>query len=557
MKVGQKRSTGTQAFLARNVRWLGLILLAFVLGWIASRQDWPGLMTRVESVPDAVRQSVAPAADLPTLIVDMNFPAYSDLLAQREQALQTGVYIPSNRDFVTATIQSDGSAVPVRIRLVAGPADHLGEDDKWGFEVRTRRNQRLFDMQRFYLLDPAANNWLNQWAFARTLAREGVLVARYRFAHLILNGDDRGIYGLQEGFANELLATQGRPEGVIVRFDADRLWEASAHFGGDVGAATADPIANLSATDFPYFEVDAFRDAAIDSDPALSAQRDSAIGLLRALQTGERKASEVFDVERYGRFLALVDLWGATQATSLINLHYYYDPTSARLEPIGFNGDPLSSDARVSLAATYDDPALQAAYVQEASRVGQPEYIERVQAELEPEFRRLRQAVSAEQGDIEPPWDALRDRQERMRRSLDPVQPVFAYLGSPTLAMSGTLRVDVANVLNLPVEILGFDIHGATFLPADRGWLAGESAEVLTADADRVVLRAYHATRAPVIRYVRFDIPLDEIHRLDDELDFMQELDVQVATRILGLPTTRLTLAQPGYPDILVGGVGE
>jgi hypothetical protein len=557
MKVGQKRSTGTQAFLARNLRWLGPLLLAFVLGWIVGSQDWHRLITRVESVPDGILQSVAPAADLPTLVVDMNFTAYSNLLDQREQALQTGVYIPSNRDFVTATIQSDGSAVPVRMRLVAGPADHLGDDDKWGFEVRTRRNQRLFDMQRFYLQDPAANNWLNQWAFARTLAREGVLVARYRFAHLILNGDDRGIYALQEGFANELLAAQGRPEGVVVRFDADRLWEASAHFGGDTRAATADPIANLSATDFQYFEVDAFRDAAIASDPGLSAQRDSAIGLLRALQTGERKASAVFDVERYGRFLALVDLWGATQATSLVNLHYYYDPTSARLEPIGFNADALGSDARVSLAATYDDPALQAAYVQEASRIGQPEYLDQLRTELEPEFRRLRQAVSAEQGDIELPWDELHHRQEQMRRSLDPVQPVFAYLGSPALAMSGTLRVDVANILNLPVEVVGFDVHGATFLPAERRWLAGESVEVLTAHADRVVLRAYDATRAPVIRYARFDIPLAEIHRLDDELDFMQELDIQVATRILGLPTTRLTLAQPGYPDILAGGVGE
>jgi hypothetical protein len=557
MKVGRKRPARPRVFLAQNARWLGALLLAFALGLIAGRQQWRELLQDVRSAPGRVVQSVAPAADLPTLVVDMNFTAYGDLLAQRQQALQTGVYVPSNRDFVTATIQSNGTVVPVRMRLLAGPADHLGDDDKWGFEVRTRRNEQLRGMQRFYLLDPAANNWLNQWAFARALAREGVLVARYQFAHLILNGDSRGIYALQEGFGNELLAAQGRPEGVIVRFDADRLWEASAHFGGDARAAAADPVANLSATDFQYFEVDAFRDAAIARDPDLSAQRDSGIGLLRALQTGEMKASAVFDVERYGRFLALVDLWGATQATSLVNLHYYYEPTAGRLEPIGFNADALGSDARVSLAATYDDPDLQAAYVREAARIGRPEYLDELQAELEPEFRRLRQAVSAEHRDLEPPWDELRHRQEQMRRSLDPVQPVFTYLGSPTLAMSGTLRVDVANILNLPVEIVGFDVHGATFLPAERGWLAGESAELLTGHGDRVILRAFDANRAPVIRYARFDIPLAEIHRRDDELDFMQELDVQVATRILGLPTTRLTLAQPGYPDILAGGVRE
>jgi hypothetical protein len=171
---------------------------------------------------------------------------------------------------------------------------------------------------------------------------------------------------------------------------------------------------------------------------------------------------------------------------------------------------------------------------------------------LEPEFRRLQQTVSFEYKAVEPPWDELRHRQEQIRRSLDPVQPVFAYLGTPTLTMSGTVRVDVGNVLNLPVEIVGFDIHGATFLPADRRWLCDASAELLTDHADKVVLRAFDAARTPVIRYAHFDIPLTEIHRLDSELDFMQELDIQVATRILGLSTTHLTLARHGYPDILV-----
>jgi hypothetical protein len=144
-----------------------------------------------------------------------------------------------------------------------------------------------------------------------------------------------------------------------------------------------------------------------------------------------------------------------------------------------------------------------------------------------------------------------------MRRSLDPVQPVFAYLGSPALTMSGTLRIEVGNILNLPVEIVGFDIHGATFLPPERRWLQAESAALLTDQADGVILRAFDAARVPVIRYVRFDVPLAEIHRLDSELDFMQELDVQVATRILGLSTTHMTLARPGYPDVLGGGAGE
>ncbi|MBU0703416.1 MAG: CotH kinase family protein, partial [Chloroflexi bacterium] len=328
MKIGQQPAGQSPN---PNLMWIGALALVFIAGLIAGGQEWENVIDELRSIPSRIAQSVAPATDLPTLVVDMNFRPYNDVLAQREQALRDGVYIPSDRDFVTATIQLDGSTIPVRMRLLEGPADHLGDDEKWGFEVRTRQNQQLLDMQRFYLSNPAANNWLNEWAFTRALEREGLLAASYQFVHLVFNGADWGIYALQEGFANELLTAQGRPEGVIVRFDADLLWESIAHFQGDAQAAYADPIANLSTTDLQYFEVDAFRDAAIDSDPALSAHRDVALGLLRALQAGELKASQVFDVEQYGRFLALVDLWGATQATSLVNLHYYYNPASGRL----------------------------------------------------------------------------------------------------------------------------------------------------------------------------------------------------------------------------------
>jgi hypothetical protein len=69
-----------------------------------------------------------------------------------------------------------------------------------------------------------------------------------------------------------------------------------------------------------------------------------------------------------------------------------------------------------------------------------------------------------------------------------------------------------------------------------------------------VVLWTFDPAQVPVIRYAAFDIPLSEIHRLDSELDFMQPLDVQVITRILGLSATQMTLAQEGVPDVFVGG---
>jgi len=552
MKIGQQQSS--QAHIQR-LAWIGALCAVFLIGlFLGSRQDLGQLNKKIASYVRFPQPAATPQT-LPTLVVDMEFEVYNELLKQRDEALETGVYIPSASDFVTATIQVNNSVVPVNMRFTAGPAAHLEENEKWGFEIRTRDDRMpLLGLQRCYLTDPQANNWLNQWGFARTLENEGLLTTRYQFVKVIFNGTDNGIYGLQEGFANELLAAGGRPAGVIVEFDADLLWKSLAHFEGGLDTAYADPVANLSAYDFQYFEVDTFRDATIARDPDLSTQKDTAIGLLRALQNGTISASQVFDVARYGRFLALADLWGAPEATSLVNLRYYYNPNSEKLEPIGFNANPLSTDARISLAATYHDPFIQAAYAQEAWRVSQPEYLAELQAALEPEFEQLREAVRTDYALAETPWDQLRERQERIRQSLDPVQPAFAYMGSPALTSDNIVRIDIANVINLPVEILGFDINGATFLSPDRAWLSDNADALLTPHTDRVILRTYDATTTPVIQYLQVDIPLTELHRLDSELDFMQEMEIQVHTRILGLDTTYQTRAQEGYPDIFIPG---
>ena len=555
MKIGQQDASRTLGPWRLTGRWLSALAVVFGAGVAFGALDWSDVLHDLSSVRAGILRRIYPpvVGDVTTLVVDMTFTSYDEILSQRESALSTGVHIPSDGDFVPATISASGAeggdAVPVDIRLLAGPSDNLGESEKWGFEVKTRRDSQLLGMQGFTLADPADNNWLNQWAFARALEREGVLAARYRFVQLILNGDDRGIYGLQEGAAWELLAAQGRATGAIVGFDTELLWESIAHFEGDVSAAYADPVANLSATDLQYLEVDAFRGIADSPDSELRDQESHATSLLRGVQTGEMRASEVFDIEPYARFLALVDLWGASQATSLANLKYYLNPDSARLEPIVSSGDPLRTDERLSLVATFFDPLLQASYAREAMRVSQPEYLDELRTELEPEFRQLQQALGWQES--APPWDTLRDRQGQIRHSLEPVQPVFAYLGSPTLAMSATLRVYVGNVLNLPVEVIGFDIGGATFLPADGRWLADKSAGLLADQVDGVVLRALDPAQAQMGRYAQFDLSLIEIHRLDSELEFMQEVEVGVVTRILGLPRDHYTVARQGNPDVL------
>ena len=553
MKIVQKRS---QKERFSRIIWffVALLLLALVLVIQQSKSGsiLPDIWTDIQR---SLRLGNSESG-LPVLAVDMAYTEYDQILGQREEALASGVVLAGNQDFVPADIQYGDETIPVLMRLQQGLALHLGEEEKWNFEVRTRNDQLLADMQRFYLIDPADNNWLNEWAFNEALRREGLVTGRYKFVRLFFNGDNQGIYALQEGFGPELIAGNDRPEGVLVEFDAEPLWETISYFEGDYQSAAADPITNLSSTDFQYFEVDTFRDAAIADDPVLSVQKDRAIGLLRGLQSGKLAAAEVFDVEKYGRFLALTDLWAATQGTSLVNLRYYYNPESGLLEPVGFNASPFGSAERVSMSASYHDPALQTAYVQAAQRMAQPDYLTELADVLQGEMETMQQTLAVE-SDQELPWDQLKQRQDEMSRSLRPLQPLFAYLGPPTLAQEGIIQIDVANVLNLPLEIIGFDIDGATFLEVDPSWIQNEQEDLINNDDGKIILRAHANTQAPLVSYVRFHLPVSEILRWDDELDFMRELDIQVASRLVGLDDVQMTSARPGYPDPIAGQLGS
>jgi hypothetical protein len=486
---------------------------------------------------------------IPLLIVDMPFENYNLILSQRQEALQKGFIASSETSFVTADLRFGAEIIPVRMQLQSGLAQHLGDDDKWNFEVVTRDNQQVLDQTRFNLIDPADNNWLWEWAYMEALRKEGLPAANYQFVRLFLNGDDRGIYAMQESFGSFFPGYDGRQSGPIVAYDVQPLLETAAYFGGDIEAAIADPSTNLTLNNPQFVGVDTNPDPLIADDEQLSTQMNQATAFLRALQRGDVAASEGFDVAQYGRFLALADLWGAAGTLSPLNLTYYFNPQSGRLEPLSMNGNPMATSGRISHEATYQDPLIQAAYIRATADFSDPDYLVELEKDLNPQLEQLEQALRAETSQS-PIWPQLAQRQEQLRLSLQPAQPIIAYLDSSEWVQEGILQVKVANVLNLPLEVLGFNIDGATFLEADPAWIiAGQ--DYVALDGGKVILNAVPSGALGGLAFVSFNLPMQEIIKQDQELQFLSEIEITIATRIPGLEEKQLTPAGAGLPASL------
>lgn len=554
MKVGEPESRTLPPPTVRRVGAAVLLLLVFVTGLAAGDLGLHRKLAILIRGTLARIETAARREQLPTLNVDMDFADYRVLLQQREMALEKGIYLSADDAVVPAKVRLGSDAAEVQVQLREGPSDNLDVDDKWPLAVQVTSETLLgpLPFRQFTLQDPADNNWLMQWAFAEALRREGFLAPRCVFVRLVLNGSYRGIYAVQEGLGEAFLTAQGRPAGVIIGFDTAPLWQAVAHFGGSPDAALADPVSNLSLHDFRTIGVKTLQYDASPDLPELEDQREAAIAVLYALQTGRRRPEDVFDLATYGRFLALVDLWAAPEATALTNLRYYYDAASHLLQPIVTNGNPLATDERLVLQATYGDPLLQRAYVKEAGRVSNADYLLDLRQDLQPSWHRLSAAMADELPDPTPPWDRLAQRQAVLQQSLAPIQPILAYVLPGSGAAFNILNIDVANRLGLPIEVLGFDIGSATFIEANADQVAANASEVLAGIGDGVTLRAAGRDDTDLVQYARFALRLEAIQMVDSEAAMDQETTISVAVRLLGAERVQLVPATTGVPQQLM-----
>jgi len=418
---------------------------------------------------------------LQTLFIDLKFEHYQKMLDKRAAALETGILQTTDEDFVPVQVQlKDGPKLDAKIRLKGDWTDHL-QGDKWSFRIHLKSDGQILHFRQFSLQTPETRNYLNEWAFHQNLMDEGILTTRYDFVNVLLNGKLLGIYAIEEHFAPELIESQGRRQGVIIRFDEDLFWNNLANFWED-GISTDG--GTWMATNESSADITTFQESKVALDPVLKAEADAARALLRAYQTGQRPASEVFDVELMGRYFALTDLWRACHGVWWHNWRFYYNPVTGRLEPVAFDNEPFQwcrqdasiSDEFIRSSTLFNDPAIRAVYVRELDRITQPGYIEAFAKRLGDRPGELESALRVEYPDEEltvgVDWPLLSQRRKSLAQELQPPNPVKGSVQArgvmPGDTASPALSIELTNLMILPVEVVRIEINGDPLtLPAD------------------------------------------------------------------------------------------
>ncbi|MBS1248834.1 MAG: hypothetical protein MAG431_00398 [Chloroflexi bacterium] len=564
---------------------LALMLGAFLAGMFFYRNGYASVLLKkirhilqqepvaqaVGEVSEEIKSEIKlyQANGLTNIFLDIPFDSMMAIEEKREKALEVGVLHSSDEDYVPATLRQNGEqTLDIKLRLKGDWVDHL-RSDKWSFRIHiTEDDGALLGMRRFSLQSPHTRSFASEWGFHQNLFMEGILAPRYSFVNIIINGEYKGIYALEESFTGDLLESQGKREGIIFRINEDLLWldwtnflDVEHHEDSDIGRfwRVNNPTAN---------EIVPYRSNRIARSEVLSEQLIAAKELLYSFNHGLLAADQVFDEELWGRYFAITDLWAGGHGTDWINNKFYYNPVTGLIEPIAFDGfvfhPSFTADQLAfpfSESPFFDSPGVQRAYVETLERIASPEYIEMLEEkfgeELEDYYHLLVKEYQDEDYEeyrrfegppILLPWEELENRAELLSRNLNPAQPIRGNYQIVEQEGKPYLRLDLVNLMILPVQIREITL-GDNELEFEKTWCSTQSCqEKIIKPAEEAVLLSGDSEN---FASASFYLPLESI---DHGLISEENLSLS-ASLYGGSKTFAISLSSSYSPQGLESGI--
>ncbi len=421
-----------------------------------------------EAVFQAPKLMLESTPALPHLVIDIKFKHMQKISGKREEALRRGILVTTSDDLVPASIRFEKRTIPVKLRLKGDSLDHL-LSRKWSFRIEVKGKDQIFGMRRFSIQHPKVRGFQGETLIYETMQRVGVITPRYFFVKVTVNGTKVGIMAVEEHFSKELLESNQRPEGVILRFDESLVWAAR-----DGELAGFEGIFD----DYRNAPIRPFRGSRVSKSEKLSREYAVASGLLRGFLNGTMQPSEVFDAALMGRFLAVAELWGSWHAVRWHNMRFYMNPISAKLEPIVFDAT-IHRRGSPQWTVCQNEPMTAAMLADRAFFTTYRETLDRLSKEiLEGDFKRVLQATEERHlGALQKeffllrafPYEELAERAElvrgRSRKQLEnPRIRVRQYpelIRASVVADAEQAYVEIANAVPHEVEIHSVGWRGA------------------------------------------------------------------------------------------------
>lgn len=263
----------------------------------------------------------------------------------------------------------------IKFRLKGDQYDHYNSE-KYSLRIKAYQDSTL--KRVFSIQHPKTRNYLNEYVFHQLLKYEGLNYLDYQFLGVHINDVFNGIYAYEEHFLNPTIDDKWGKNGFIMGFNDEEFW------------TEGEP----SERDRAY-DTQRFLEAEIKTYGASEEDISSMIKKLDMFRKGSMAADQLFDMEQMGRFYAICDLSGARHALRWINVRYFYNKQTNKLEPVGFDSNSGKLHA-LMVNEDYINPILhkqiinsglfKSSYNEALNQIAKPAYLDNFFQSIEKEL---------------------------------------------------------------------------------------------------------------------------------------------------------------------------
>jgi len=235
--------------------------------------------------------------------IDVNFEGIQLLNYARESAISKGIITAKEQEVsVKAKLSIGAKVYKVKISPTGQNLDMIGSAYKRAYKVKVLEGKKIYGMQEFKLLPPISRHHLVEWVGHALENKEGLIALRYFFVETTLNGDDLGVYAIEEHLNKELLENRMAREGIIFSLKSDKI--------------------------------KIFNEKKIRKDNNKRNQVRLLKTALQGIRNNEIEIDRAFDLGKFASYYAIIDLMDGYHAIDNYNPIYYLNPVTNLIEPI-------------------------------------------------------------------------------------------------------------------------------------------------------------------------------------------------------------------------------
>ena len=208
---------GISSIRKRCCWFIVLLLVGVLCTLIGIKLQGIGLVLRNINInSDLIINSVMSLGVTPDLLsIDIKYENFQKLEYVRVKAIENGTIHGLQNDWIPARIRYKERTIPAKIRLKGGVASNHLAQDEWSFRLRLKEDETLFGMKDFALMSPKRRYMMRNWFLRKVIGKEGLIVRKYEFKGVTINGKFKGIFAIDERYDKIMLERNHRKEGPV------------------------------------------------------------------------------------------------------------------------------------------------------------------------------------------------------------------------------------------------------------------------------------------------------------------------------------------------------